>query len=408
DLQALSLAACYFHPQLPIAIAEYNLKKTLEQTASRRINPRINIPLEHHSDTSGGKSPWLIGVLFDLVMEREGKRQARLDQAIAETRVARINVQAMAWRIYSQLRQQYIDYYAAFKQKELMQAKATIMENILRLLERRQELGQASEFEVSSTRLELQRIRLDITNAQVAMVDAFNVLAGTIGVPVEAMTGIEFTFSEIEKLSSPLALMTDDMQVHTLHKRLDIQQALQEYAVLEAGLRLEIEKQFPDLVLSPGFLFDQEDMIWALGVSWVLPVFQPQNEGPIRAALGRRDIKQKEFLALQATILNELSQAMARIESLQTALQEAETLVSESHEREKQIAMQYQRGYVDHLQLIRNQLETTEAEQALTSIRLAVIKSAGRLEDAIQYPLTDQPACQYILNEDEQYQLKIE
>src|SRR3989304_1468653 len=44
DLQALSLAACYFHPQLPIAITEYNLKKTLEQTASRRINPKINIP----------------------------------------------------------------------------------------------------------------------------------------------------------------------------------------------------------------------------------------------------------------------------------------------------------------------------------------------------------------------------
>lgn len=46
------------------------------------------------------------------------------------------------------------------------------------------------------------------------------------------------------------------------------------YVQAESELRLDIEKQYPDLVLSPGFLFDQSDYIWPLAALWVLPLFK--------------------------------------------------------------------------------------------------------------------------------------
>jgi len=396
DLQALSLAAYYYHPELQIAIAQHGLKKASELIAAEKINPGINIPLEHHSDTSDDRSPWLIGLLFDLVLEREGKRQARLDKAQAETQAARINIQSVAWDIYSRLRQRYINYNSALKDEELNRAQATVMEEILKILERRRELGQSSEFEVSATRLELQRLRLTLTNKHLAIVDAYNALAGAIGTPVDALDNVNLLFTDIDKLAGNNELAQKDLQTLALQQRLDIQQALQEYAVDEAALRLEIEKQYPDITLSPGFVFDQDDKIWALAASWVLPLFHPQNEGPIRKALAQREVKQAEFLALQSRIINEISTARARLSAQNAALKQAESLVEELLTREKQVQRQYELGYVDHLQLNRSKFETIAAQQALSEIRLSAVKAASQLEDAIQCPLTDQHIYRYI------------
>ena len=169
--------------------------------------------------------------------------------------------------------------------------------------------------------------------------------------------------------------------------RLDIQQSLAEYSIYEAALRLEIEKQYPDLTLSPGFVFDQGDMIWALGAAWVLPLLHPQNEGPIREALAQREIKQAEFLALQARAINELEVARARLAAQITALQQARQLLQETAMRSHQIQKQFDLGYADHLELSRGKFEVAAAEQAVTDLRISALKSAGQLEDAIQWPL---------------------
>jgi len=396
DLQALSLAAYYFNPELQVAIAQHKVKIAQEQTAGQRINPDVNIPLEHHSDTSDDRSPWLIGLLFKLVLEREGKRQARLDKAEAEKQVTRINIQSVAWKTYSHLKRRYIDYYSTVQDEELTRVQADIMEDILKILERRQELGQSSEFEVSATRLELQRVRLTLTSKQSAIVDAYNALAGAIGIPVEALENIKFLFADIDKLADNNELLQKDLQGLALQHRLDIQKALQEYAVYEASLRLEIEKQYPDITLSPGFVFDQDDKIWALGAAWVLPLFHPQNEGPVREALALREVKQAEFLALQSRVINEISAAFASLSVQTVALQQAEALLQELRDRENQTLRQYELGYVDHLQLKRSNFETASLEQALSVISLSVIKAASQLEDAIQYPLTDQSFYNYI------------
>jgi outer membrane protein TolC len=387
DLQALALATWYFHPDLQVAIAEYRKAKVHEETVNERINPGVQIPLEHHSDTAGGKSPWHIGVLFDLIFEREGKRQARRDQALAESGAAQINISAVAWNMYSQLRQKYMDYYSALKSDTQLTVRADITEEILKLLLRRKELGQASDFEVSSMQIDLQRIRLQQASQKFAVVDAVHALAGAMGIPATALEHADFRFADLETPYGPADLTEHEVRQLALTHRLDIQQSLAEYTVDEAALRLEIEKQYPDLTLSPGFVFDQGDMIWALGAAWVLPLLHPQNEGPIREALAQREIKQAEFLALQARAINELEAARARLAAQKTALQQAQQLLQETLTRSQQVQKQYDLGYADHLELSRGRFETAAAEQAVTDLRISLLKAAGQLEDAIQYPL---------------------
>jgi outer membrane protein TolC len=189
-----------------------------------------------------------------------------------------------------------------------------------------------------------------------------------------------------------------ELQSIALTQRLDIQQALAQYSAHEAALKLEIEKQYPDVNLSPGFIFDQSDKIWALGAAWILPLFHPLNEGPIREALAERERKQSEFLALQARVINEVAMAEGRLQAQQSALLEARQLLEETQERYRQMQRQFDLGYADHLQLSRNMLEVAAVEQAVAELTYSVIKSAGQLEDALQYPLFVKQAYQYLFD----------
>lgn len=386
-LQPLTLAAWYFHPDLQVAIAEYQKARVHEETVNARINPGVQIPLEHHSDTSGDKSPWLIGILFKLVFEREGKRQARRDQAVAETGAADIRIHAVAWNIYGQLRQKYLEYYSTVKQDEQLTVQADIVGETLKLLMRRKDLGQASAFEISATQIEIQRIRLQQAGQKFTKVDALHALAGAMGIPGAALEHAALGFADLEVPNTIGDLPEDELRELALTHRTDIRRSLAEYNIDEATLRLEIEKQYPDITLTPGFVFDQDDLIWALGTSWVLPLLQPQNEGPIREALAQREIKQKEFLALQARVSNDVGAAHARLAAQSTALQEAEKLLQETMTRNQQMRKQYDLGYADLLELNRSRIEVAGAEQAVSNLRISVLKAAGQLEDAIQYPL---------------------
>lgn len=400
DLDALTLAAYYFHPELQIAIAEYRKAMIHAEVVTRRINPGVEIPLEYHSNTSGGKSPWTIGLLFDFILERPAKRQARYEQADAEVNVTRININTAAWNIYSGLRRQYFNYQAVLKAQEQLQAQEKITEEVLKLLARRLELGQASEFEMSSMQLDMQRARLALTTHKVVAVDAGHALAGSLGLPVAALEDMNILFTGPDRLAAISDLGRDELQSVALTQRLDIQQALAQYSVHEAALRLEIEKQYPDLNLSPGFIFDQSenDKIWALGSAWLLPLFYPQNEGPIKEALAVRESKQAEFLALQARVINEIAMAAGRLQAQKSALHEAGQLLEETRERYRQMQRQYDLGYADHLQLSRSRLEVAAVELAVSELWFSVIKSAGQLEDAIQYPLFIKQTYQYLFD----------
>lgn len=398
DIDALTLAAYYFHPELQIAIREYDKANIHAKFVNQRINPGISFPLEYHSDTSGGKSPWSVGLLFDFIFERSAKRKARYEQAQAELNVARIHINSVAWNIYSEMRKQYFNYHAVLKNQELLSKQKDYAEQNMQLLNRRMELGQASEFEVSSMQLELQRIRLDLTSHKVTVVEAWHALATSLGLPVTALDNLQFQDGYTKYFDVLNNLDQSELQGIALTQRMDIQQALAEYAAHEAKIRLEIEKQYPDIHLSPGFFFDQGDNIWQLGAAWILPLFHPENEGPIKEALAEREIKQAEFLALQSRIINEVSSAWDSLKAQMEALKEAEQLLKEVHDRNQQINRQYKLGYADHLQLSRSLLEIATVEQAVSQLRYSVIKSAGQLEDTLQYPIFSKQTYRYLYN----------
>ncbi|MDZ7736920.1 MAG: TolC family protein [Gammaproteobacteria bacterium] len=339
-----------------------------------------------HRDPAAAKSPWLIGIVLDLILERPGKRGARIEQAELNTAAARLEIDQAAWDIRSEVHTTVADLMAAQQKQQSLERRLDVVTDILDLLQRREELGQIAAFELSSSRLELQRLQLELTAQEARIKTARGQLAAAIGVPPAAVRDISINMPAIESLPVRQRVPAADIRGLALQHRYDIRQSLAAYAAQEAALRLEIEKQYPDINLSPGFVFDQSDNVWQLGAAWILPLFH-RHEGEIAEAMARRSVLQERFLQLQASIIDRVYQARTDFIGKLDTYQQAVALARDATDYSERIEQQLNAGYADRLQFLRALQAVSEADQAASNSRAELLHSYATLENVLQYPI---------------------
>lgn len=386
NLRLLTLAAFYHNPGMRVAYERFNLQKARLQTASQRINPMLNMPLEYHSDTSGGVSPWLIGLVPDFVYERKGKREARIEQARAGLEAAKFHIREVAWDIRSRLHLAYLEYYSSLEEKRLASVRNELLRQRLNILRQRYESGHIGKAEVTGAEVEVNKAELALANLETRTGETLHRLVGLVGLQVDAFKDADIQFHGLEDLSTIMDMNRDDFRETALLERADIRKALADYEVLEHGLRLEIEKQYPDITLSPGFVFDQSDKIWALGSAWMLPLFH-NNDGPIAEALAERSIMQVRIMELQTGILNRLNAELDRFESLKNSLKLAEQLREKAKSGVAAVKNQFEQGYSNRLRLVDTKLDLIHGQQQALASAVSLLESSARLESIMQEPL---------------------
>lgn len=386
DLKALTLAAVYFNPEINVVLAEVEVGKAMEVIAGQRTNPSVNLPLENYSPS--GDSPWFTGLVFDFLFERKEKRIAMVEQAKAKRDAVEIKLQNKIWSIYSSLHSNLIEYFFAIKQKEMLLSQSALLKENLGLLNRRKELGQVSQFELSRVRLELQQLRLQLASQNYLINDAFHNLIAITGLLADKFNQTSIQFDSVQE--SLTAQLPDEMQLRKelLNNRFDIKLKLKEYEALEANLKLNIAKQYPDLNLSPGFIFDQGQNVWSITASWVLPIFH-NHEGEIEQALAKRKQMQAEFIAMQTNLINDLSRKHQNYTDKIASFESSMALLGELEDRSIQIKKQFDLGYTDQLSLIQVKLELEKAKQAVLAIKVGVLRAVEELERITQVPIHD-------------------
>ncbi len=299
DLEALTLMAVYFNPEMDVARANLAVQRAAEITAGQRPNPRANPLLEHHSAASHGAvdTPWSVGLGLDFPIETGGKREARIARAQSLNDEARLSLGETAWKVRSRLRQRFVDAFAADETAKLAQQELDLRKQEVDLLERRQKAGEVSPSEVTLARLRLQETRLAADSADGNIRAARAALAAALGLPFEETEKLQLSFGKLTESPFP-ALPEPEVQHAALQNRLDLRQGLDRYAASEATLREEIARQYPDIDLSPGFLWDQGDWIKSLGGAILLPLFN-NNEGPIGEAEANRKLEAARFKSLE-------------------------------------------------------------------------------------------------------------
>jgi outer membrane protein, heavy metal efflux system len=381
----LVLSALFFNPQLDVARAQWRAAQAAEVTSGERQNPGISGLLENHSETAGGISPWTYGLSIDIPVETGGKRQARIDRAQSLSAAARIEIAQAAWQVRSHLLTSLIEYNTALLHAQLLQQETELRSEVVEMLDARLKVGMVSNTEISSSRLQLQKSRQALAGEQGRIPKLRAALASNAGLPLSV-------FSRLQ-LVAPAGAAKDEeyqgraeLQQAALLNRLDIRAALARYDAAEARLRLEIARQYPDVVLSPGYSFDQGDRIWSLGLSTLLSLLN-KNEGLIAEARALREVEAAQFEALQAKVISDLEQANAVYEAAIDQLQKSRQMEASQLDRFGQVQRQFDAGLSDRLELVTAKLENLIAWQNVLDTEYKIQRAALALEDAMQHPL---------------------
>jgi outer membrane protein, heavy metal efflux system len=392
SINRLYLTSVYYDPAMQVAYKEWKKAKIVVDHSGYKINPEISLPFEHHSDTSDGQSEWTIGVVLSFIYERKSKQEARKAQADVHLLNASLEIRRLALERYGLFEEKYHAYGVRKAKNSEIRNEIKVLKDLLAQLLNKYELGAVSQFELNSVKLELQRglFQLSVQENKLQE-DEDELLAMTHlvhseldAIEIETIHPLIFAKSAYQE-SELLGAGFSELQISMLANHIDMAIQLNEYAQSEAELRLEIEQQYPDLVLSPGFIFDQTDNIWALGSSWILPLFEnTQQNIDILKALEERKIKQQEIIVLQKKLLNSLYRRHRSVLRHNNSIVVSDEIIKSIEQRAKEIETQIEIGGIDGLAKLRNRIEFHKARQEQIEIYKEAINAMLEAEHLLQ------------------------
>lgn len=382
DLDALTYAALYYHPDLDVARAQGAVADAAVRTAGQRPLPGVQLPLGYNAD-AGGLSPWLFGVALDIPIETAGKRGYRVARAQQLSRAARLRLAGVGWQVRSRVRARLLDEYAATQTQAVLQQQAAAQAEMLAMLETRVTVGEAAGPDAALLRITLQQARVALAAAQRQRGDARMQLAAAVGMPANALDGVPLNY---DSLRQSAAIPPRALQRAALQQRADLLAALADYEASQAALQGEIAKQTPDLHLGPGYKWDQGADKFTLGLS--LPVFGFLSQrGPIAEAEARRTEAADRFLALQAQAIGEVDRAAGNVVLARVQVVAADRVLAEQRSRLVQVERRFAAGEIDRLERVSARLGVQTAAQGALDAAIALQQTVGVLEDAMQQPL---------------------
>ncbi len=383
NLDTLTLAAFYYHPDLDRAQARRLAAETAIITAGGRPNPTAGMSFQRNMDAAAGQSPWSYGLNFAIPLETASKRDYRIETAQHLAQAANLREAETVWQVRSRVR---ADLLAAYPTEALVRHQRDLQIEITRMLERRFTAGYASQPELTQARLALNQAVLALRQNQKQRAENLARLAAAVGVSAAAIDGAVISFDAFEQLPPVAALPPAEARRKALLSRPDVLAALAEYEASQSALQLEISKQYPDISLGPGYLWDAGQVKWSLGLSLVLPLLN-RNEGPIAEAEAHRSEAAAAFLSVQAKAIAEVDQALAGYGHAIQMLETADALLQDQQKNERAVAAAFKTGEVDRLTWLSAQYQTVTAELARINALSQAQQSLGHLEDALRRPI---------------------
>ena len=383
NLELLTLAAYYYHPELDVARAKWGVARAGMLTAGMRPNPSINANLQRATGPQAGSAPWTFGLNLDIPIETAGKRGYRIAQASQLSEAARLAISGVAWQVRGRVRVALLDLRSALNTREALLQQQRLQQAQVALLERRLALGMAATPEVTQARIVLNRTTFALDNAAGLQADARARLATALGLRSQALDNIVIAPEQDAALP---ALPDSEVREQALLHRADVQGALSVYAASQSALQLQIANQFPDLHLGPGYSWNRGARKWSLGLALVLPVFN-QNQGPIAEAQARRAEAAASFNATQARALGDVEAALADYRARRASLLTVQALQQAQTDQLRRAETSFNAGATDRATLLGARLELAQIALSRIDAQANTQRALGRLEDAVQLPL---------------------
>jgi cobalt-zinc-cadmium efflux system outer membrane protein len=386
DLNSLTLAAFYYHPDLDVARARWKTLAGGIDNAASRPNPVFQSQSRYSINPSGQTSPWYLQLFSGFTIETAGKRGYRIEQAGHLAEVSRLNIGQVAWQVRSRLRSNLVIHLGAIAKLATLQEQRVYQQDILQGIQNRVAVGESSPLETTQTRISLEQIQLQIQEAERQRRESLALVAQSIGIPLEAINEVPLASDWFDQPAVLADVSRLALRREALLGRADILGLMAEYQASHAALKLVISQRYPDVRIGPGYLWNQGEKFWALPVDLVYAT-QYSTKGAVQEALARRNEVATRFTALQAQVIGEVDRGYINYQATLDKLAAADGLLAQQALRRRIVQNQLDVGEADRLalRLVDTELQTARLNRidALTQAQQAL----GLLEDAIQRPV---------------------
>jgi len=383
DLNALTLAAYYFNPDMDVARANAAVADAAIETAAMKPNPSVG--------ASGGyetlaESPYLLGFDFSLPIETAGKRGYRIAEATHLSEASRLQVAETAWTVRSQVRAALVGLVFAEKGAATLREQEALQTKYVNLLEARFRAGDIPLPDVTAARIDLANLRQALRAAEGQVGTARAALTAAVGVPASGLAGKTVTWAAAEQPPAPDTLPQHAARTAAVENRLDVQRALAQYEAAQSRLQLEAARQYPDIDLGPGYAFEEGTHLISLQLGTMLPL-RNQNQGPIAEAEAQRKAAAAQLLATQSTVIAQTDKALAQYEAAYSVLEQAWRTVAQAEAQRRTTEQWLKSGETDQLTVVSVDVQTKTAERTCLDALHQAETALGSLEDALERPI---------------------
>jgi len=325
------------------------------------------VDLEYYSVNLGFSSYEL-----DLFGRLRSLKKRALEQYLATEQARR----SMQISLMAEIAGVYLNLAADRERLRLAQDTLDSQEATYELIQRRFELGDASDLELRQAQTRMDSARVDIAKyIGLTAVDenALNLLAGT-PVPEELLPRELGAVTMLKDLSAGLPSAV-------LQRRPDIMQAENQLKAANANIGAARAAFFPSIILTGSYgtmddqlsgLFKAGSSVWNFTPQITLPIFDTgRNIANLGAAKAERNICVAQYEKAIQAAFREVADALAQRGTLLDQLEAHESLVDATAATYWLSDIRYRNGIDGYLVLLDSQRSLYGAQQGLIAVRLA-------------------------------------
>ncbi len=387
DRLSLFAAILILDPKVESARAATATAKA-QARASRNAQGTTLTLISEYANDPATRSPWLLGGTIDIPIDTGGRRKARLTTADIAVLVANYDFAETLWAERMSIRRAFADRMIAQRQATLAAQVTELRNRQLAVMERRFRAGAAARSELIQVQLaQASASRLADDGVARAM-QAEHSITATLGLPETGLSAFDLFWDGFDvPHSDPLLALPTDARDQALIARSNILKSLAAYDQAESDLRAEVSRQFPAIIVSPGYTWERGLVKLPLSLGLALPPLD-FNRSAIAAAQAKRNQAGQKIEAEIAQAAGAFEASIAERRQAFAILQKIRAVDIPSARRlAAQADAELQHGSIDraewaiaHIAVLQYQLSELDA--------LARVHAAdAALEDAVQRPL---------------------
>ena len=351
-------------------------------TASLRPNPVVTISASRPDQAlvDAGISPYEQIVRTDLVMERGGKRERRVDQAALAKSLAELQLANTSRLLVLDVERAFTDVQLAKLNLALAQDTLKAFNDIVAINTDRVRTGDLSQVELARSRLAALQFQTEVREQQTRLRTARNRLSILIGRGPDGET--LDTAGELRKESREVSY--DALLRQTIEARPDLRALRTDQARSVADLRLQLANGKVDYTVSGEYHRQEGSLIhgnsYALFFSTPLPIFN-RNQGEIARAQAQQAQLETKVRALDNDIRSEVATAYAEYTSAREIVDTIETqMLSQARDVRATTEYSYRRGEASFIEFLDAQRTFNETMHSYNEARAEYARSEYTLD----------------------------